>query len=192
MIDHHQGNPGRRGPPWRIILWCVPLFLLLLPLATGAPWTPFDFAVMGALLLAAGVGVEGALRASGDTAFRLGAAVALAAAFLLLWVNLAVGVFGDEGQPANLVFLGVIAVALGGGILARFTAAGMARAMVAAAICQAVVGGVGLVAGWGAPGTAATTRIAMGIGLFTGLWLASAALFATAARRGRDRAGNAS
>ncbi len=78
-------------------------------------------------------------------------------------------------------------MASGAAFVARFAAAGMTRAMVATAICQAMVGVVGLAAGWASPGNAGIYEVAMGTSLFTGLWLVSAGLFATSARRQRDR-----
>ena len=66
---------------------------------------------MGMMFLIAGIGVECAVRASGDTAYRLGAGAAIATAFLLIWVNVAVGFLGDEGNPANLMFVAVLWVA---------------------------------------------------------------------------------
>lgn len=75
------------------------------------------FCVAGALLFGTALAFELAVRKSGSAAYRLAAGLALAAAFLLIWVNLAVGVIGDEGEPANLLYLGVLAVGIGGAAL---------------------------------------------------------------------------
>jgi hypothetical protein len=83
---------------------------------------------------------ELAVRASGNASYRAGAAIGLAAAFLLVWINLAVGIIGSESNPLNLMFFGVIAAALVGSIVARFQAAGMARAMIMAAVIQGLIG----------------------------------------------------
>ena len=186
MTDRTQ-HDMRHKLPWRLIGWSIPMLLLLLPLVTGAPWTLSDYVVMGAMFLVAGMGVEFAVRASGDTAYRLAAATAIATAFLLVWVNLAVGFLGDEDNPANLIFIAVLAVAIGGAFLARFEAAAMTRAMLAAAAGQALAGVAGLAAGWASPGNSGIYEVVMGTSLFTGLWLVSAGLFGTAARRQRDR-----
>jgi hypothetical protein len=188
MTDPTPDHTIRRSPPWRIIGWSVPVLLLLLPLVTGAPWTRSDYVIMGALFLIAGIGVEGAVWASGDTAYRLGAGAAIATAFLLIWVNMAVGFLGDENNPANLMFFAVLAVAFGGGLLSAFRAAGLARAMIAAAVCQVAVGVVAFVAGWASPGSGGLYEVVMGTGLFTGMWLVSAAFFTTSERRQRERA----
>ena len=54
-------------------------------------------------------------------------------------VNLAVGLIGSENNPANLLYGGVLAVGIVGAILARTKAQGMARALFATALAQALV-----------------------------------------------------
>jgi hypothetical protein len=179
---------SRGGSRWRIIGWGGAVGLLLLPFVamrfdTGFDWDETDFIVAGALFGSVGLGIELAVRKSGSLAYRGGAAVALLAALLLVWVNLAVGFLGSEDNPANLMFLGVIAVALVGGIVAGFRAAGMARALLATALAQALVGVGALAAGLASPGSSGLYEVAMGTTLFGGLWLLSAALFARAARQ---------
>src|ERR1044072_7893648 len=110
--------------PWRILGWGGAACLLLVPLAAHFPWTLSDFIVAAVMLGTAGAALELAVRFSrGSLAYRAGAAFAVAAAFLLVWVNGAVGFLGDEGNPANLVFVAVLAIALFGAVLARFRSA---------------------------------------------------------------------
>ena len=180
-------NPRHGGIPWRIVGWSGAAALLALPAVAmqftrEVVWTLTDFVVMGAMLLTAGPVLEGLVRVSRSMPYRLGAGVSVLAGFLLVWVNLAVGFLGDEGNPANLAFLMVHATAIGGAILARFRASGMAWTMVAAAVVQTLVAAVGFTAGYASPGGAGVFEVVMGGGLFGGLWLASAALFGWAAR----------
>jgi hypothetical protein len=42
------------------------------------------------------------------------------AAFILIWMNLAVGIIGSEDNPANLMYGGVLAVAIVGAFMVRF------------------------------------------------------------------------
>ena len=127
MASKADGSGGGRVP-WRIIGWAIPVGLLTIPLINQWPWTLSDFIFMGALFAIVGGTFELALRASGNGSYRLGAAVAIVTAFLLVWVNLAVGIIGNEDNPLNLMFFGVIVAALVGAIAARFNADGMARA----------------------------------------------------------------
>ncbi|TPW04395.1 MAG: hypothetical protein FD125_1182, partial [bacterium] len=110
MTTHTDG--ARRGLPWRLIGWGVVGLILLLPLVSGADWTLFDYVVAGSLLGGAGLLLELVVRASGSLTYRAGVCLAVAAGVLLIWVNGAVGLLGDEGNPANLMFAGVIAIAV--------------------------------------------------------------------------------
>jgi hypothetical protein len=121
---------------------------------------------------------------SGRIAYRIGLAVALAASFLEVWINLAVGIVGSEDNPVNQGFFLVVATAWACAFTARLRAEGMARAMLAVAAVQAMLG----VAVATAPSTAPVEPMgAIGVlalsGVFTALWLVSAALFHTSARR---------
>ena len=64
-------------------------------------------------------------RLTGDWAYRFGIIIALGTAFVITWANLAVGIVGNEDNPLNLIFFGVILVALIGAPLVGFKAARM-------------------------------------------------------------------
>jgi hypothetical protein len=121
-----------------------------------------------------GLGGELVVRASGNLAWRAGAVAAVLAAFLTIWVNLAVGMIGEGDNSYNLLFLGVIALALAGAAAARLRPRGMAIVMPCAAAAQ-------LAAALG--GYPADRRGAIFSSVFALPWLAAAGLFAIAARR---------
>jgi hypothetical protein len=155
--------------------------LLLVPLVAmrftdEVKWTGSDFATFGVMLALPLAGLELAMRASASFAYRAAVAVALGAAFLMTWVNLAVGVIGDEDNLLNLLFFGVLAVGIVGAVIARFRPAGMARALVATALAQALVAVVALIAQAGLAPVVLTTA-------FAAPWLASAWLFGRAAQQ---------
>ena len=79
------------------------------------------------------------------TAYRAAVGVAFVTAFLLAWSNLAVGVIGSEDNPANLMYIGVLAVGIIGAIIARLRPRGMARALFATALAQALVPVIALI-----------------------------------------------
>lgn len=180
-MAQQAGMDGRRGRGWRILVWGLAAALLATPLVAmqftpKVRWTPLDFAVAAVLLIAVlGLPIEFAVRRSASTAYRLGAACAAVAAFLLVWINLAVGFIGDETNPANLMFAGVLAVALVGAILARFRAPGMALAMGATAVAQLLVAIIVFVAELGTLPEVLLTL------LFGAPWPLAAALFWKAA-----------
>ena len=173
MAKEAETTGARRGIPWRMLGWGTAALLLLLPLVANAPWTGSDFVVAGVLFGSVGLAFELIVRKSSNLAYRLGAGVAVIAAFLTIWVNGAVGMIGSEGNPYNLLFGGVLAIALIGAIAARFRPAGMARAMIAAAIAQVVLAALGL----------ATDMLGAVLSMaFAAPWLLSAALLWKAAR----------
>ncbi len=169
--------------PWRPIGWSGALALLALPLVLGAPWTPADYGFAAVMLGIAGGAIELGMRASASLAYRAGAVVAVAAAFLLIWTDAAVGLLGDGDNPSGALFVLVVAVAAGGTLFARLRAAGAARAMLAAAALQLATGAIGWSAGWTSPGGRGVYEAVLCSTLFATLWLIAAALFARAARQ---------
>jgi hypothetical protein len=161
----------------RAVLWGAAALLLLFPLVAmqfsdEVNWTPADFLVFGTMLVCACGAYELATRASANKTYRIAAGVAVATAFILVWANLAVGIIGAAGNPANLMYAGVLAVGLIGASIARLQPRGMARALLATAIAQALVDVIAVVSGLG--------HTFMVTGFFVALWLASAWLFAKA------------
>lgn len=105
-------------------------------------WGAEDFLAAAIMLCGLGGLFWLAMRQSADPRYLVGAAIALGSILLLVWVSLAVGIIGDEGNPANLVFAAVIAVAVIGAIASRLGPAGLSRAMLATAAAQGAAGAV--------------------------------------------------
>jgi MFS family permease len=179
MAGRAENEGRRRGSRWRIAAWGTAAALILLPLLAmrvtdEVDWDLADFAFAVALVLGVGVTYELAAKMTGNRAYRAAVAVALAAAFILVWMNGAVGIIGSEDNPANRMYGGVLAVAIVGAIIARFRPGGMARTMVATALAQALVFVIALIGGLGFTGPITV--------FFAALWLISACLFQKAAR----------
>ena len=175
----HRGDTRRKNR-WSLAIWGGAAALLSIPAiamqfeGSGFDWDVGDFVAMGALLAIACGGYEIATRMSSNWAYRAGAAVAILTCFLTVWVNLAVGMVGDEDNPANLLFGGVILVAMVGAILSGFRPRGIARSMQVAAIAQGVLAVYAFVAG---------DRVAaLPIAFFVVPWLLGAHLFLKAAQ----------
>ena len=115
-----------------------------------------------------------------NIAFRFAMALALTAAFLIVWLNAAAGLIGiEDDDPANLLYVGVLAIGFIGAIVARFQPRGLARALFATALAQALVGAIALEL----PNTAGPVQIVLLHGLFVALFAGAALLFRYAARR---------
>ena len=169
----------------RIVL--ATAFILLVPLLAmqfthEVAWDLADFAVAGALLVGTGLTYELAARRTGDIAYRAAVGVALAAAFILLWLMGAVGIIGVEGDRADLMYLGVLAVGLIGAIIARLRPQGMARALLATALAQGSVAVIALIAGMPRDPVTSMPELVGLNGLFVALFVGSAWLFRHAAR----------
>lgn len=120
------------------------------------------------------------------TAYRLAAGVALGATFILVWLSLGVGIIGADGDPANLMYFGVLAVGIIGALIARFQPRGMARALIAMACVQALILVVALIARLGHPWSGPLELLGLN-GFFVALFVGSAWLFRQAARARRER-----
>ena len=122
------------------------------------------------------------MRITTTKAYRLAIGGALATGFILFWVIGAVGLIGAEGDPFDMIYGGVIAVGIMGALIARFQPQGMARAMVATAVAQALVVVIALIAGKHQVEVSSVPEIVLSNGFFVALWLGSARLFRSAAQ----------
>ncbi len=113
-------------------------------------------------------------------AYRLGLGAAGASAFILLWLAAGVGIIGSDGDRANMMYLGVLAVGIIGALIARFRPLGMARTLVAMAVAHGVVGLIALVAQLGEPYSGPLEILGL-TGFFIVLFVGSAWLFRQAA-----------
>jgi hypothetical protein len=179
MSASRQDDDRGVGIRRRLAVWGGAAALMALPVVAiratePVPSDPRDFVFLAILLAGLGTVYEVAARVTDHIAYLAAAGIAIAAALLNVWINLAVGVIGSEDNPANMIYFAVLAVAAAGAILARFRPLGMARAMVVTAIAQAAAFAIVLAAGLGF-----TWPITV---FFAGLWLISAWLFRKAAR----------
>lgn len=155
--------------------------LVAMQVTDQVAWGPADFAVAGALLVGTGLAYELAASKARNLAYRAAVGLALAGALLLVWTNLAVGLIGSEGNPADLMYLGVLIVGAVGAALARFRPRRMARALFATALAQAAVAVIAVGLRLGAPADSAV-KLLIGNALFVVLFVGSALLFRYAAR----------
>jgi hypothetical protein len=166
-------------------------FILLLPLLAmqftdEVVWGLADFAVAGGLLFGAGLTYQLVARKGSNIAYRIAVGVAVAAALIIVWMNLAVGLIGSEDNPANLMYVGVLAVGIIGALIARLRPHGMARALFATALAQALVAVIALIAGLGLPWSGPAEILLLN-GFFIASFAGSAWLFRRAAHREPER-----
>ncbi|UOR04159.1 hypothetical protein MUN82_14540 [Hymenobacter aerilatus] len=142
----------------------------------GVVWTLANFIIAGILLLGAGLLYLLVASTARNGTYRLAAGVAVAATFLLVWGNLAVGFIGNENNPANLLYIGVLAVGFIGAVVAQLQPLGMAKAIFAAALTQFAVPFVALSI-WRPELTLGVLWVIVLNTLFAGIWVMSGWLF---------------
>ena len=155
--------------------------LLAMQITDEVAWSVSDFVVAGALLVTTRLMYDVAVRRASNVAYRAAAGVALGAALLLVWLIGAVGVVGEDGDPADLLYGAVLAAGIIGAIIARFRPEGMARALLAMALVQALVAVIALIAGKHQAPISSVSEIVGVNGLFVALFVGSAWLFRRAA-----------
>ena len=99
MNQTPDDTAARNDNRWRLALWGTAALLLMVPavamqFTTEVNWTGSDFVVMGAMLAAACGAYDLATRLSRNTTYRAAFGIAVLTGFLLVWVNLAVGLIG--------------------------------------------------------------------------------------------------
>lgn len=165
----------------RVAAWSVAGLLLLTPavamLFTDAvDWSLSDFVFMGVLMLSVGIPFELTVRRSGNAAYRAGVGVTLAGAFLMVWLNGAVGIIGSENDDVNAVYLVLLMGLFTGAVVSRFRPHGLMRTTAATAAGIVVITAVALLAGWGAPESGPRQIIGVNA-LFFAIFGGAAALF---------------
>ncbi|NNF66892.1 MAG: hypothetical protein HKM98_05235, partial [Gammaproteobacteria bacterium] len=130
MASQELKGIGSNG--WRLFSWGMAALLLLAPLVAmqfteEVNWSVGDFAIFAVILLGVLIPLELVIRRSNDSTYRWASGLALLAAFLLTWLSLGVGIIGKDGDPANLMYAGVLAVGIFGVLMSRGEARGMTR-----------------------------------------------------------------
>lgn len=128
------------------------LLILAIPLVamqftTEVNWSATDFVVIGLLIVGVGLAFVLITRHAGSFVYRLAGLAAIGSTFLLIWVNLAVGLIGGGSHAGNLMYIGVVALVMVGTYLSNFTARGMELTMLATAGSLIVIGGIALLTG---------------------------------------------
>ncbi|HEY0977668.1 MAG TPA: hypothetical protein VGE21_09370 [Flavobacteriales bacterium] len=168
----------------RIVGWSGAALVLLLPAIAmffthEVAWDAADFLVAALLLGGSGLLFELVLRRSTDDTYRTGALLAIAATFLLVWSNAAVGFVGSGANTANVLYLAIAVLPLLSALLPGLHARTLSHLMLATAVVQVAVTVFAFA-------TDAVTAESQGLvlainAIFVLFWSASAQLFRQAA-----------
>ena len=110
------------------------------------------------------------------SSYRLAVALAILTALLLVWLSLGVGIIGKDGDRANIMYFGVLAVGVIGALGARLRPQGMALALLAMALAQTLVGLIAIFGGLGRPWSGPLELLLLN-GFFVAAFCGSAWLF---------------
>ncbi|HEY9481208.1 MAG TPA: hypothetical protein VIR98_03210 [Candidatus Paceibacterota bacterium] len=165
----------------------ITALILLIPLfvnhrVEGWNWTGSDFAFAAVILFGFSLAYELIARKGGSMAYKAAVGVAVFAAFILTWGNLAVGFIGED-NPANLFYFAIPLIGLVGASLSRFQPRGMAKTLFVMAAVQMIIPAVAYVVFRPdfAPGVIGVFGLSIAFAL---LFVGSAVLFQHAARQG--------
>lgn len=75
-----------------VILLSIPL--IAMQFTNEVNWSPFDFMVAGVLLLGTGMACEVVIRNVSRSQYRIAICGAILVTLVLIWIELAVGIFG--------------------------------------------------------------------------------------------------
>lgn len=118
--------------------------ILLIPLismqfTSEVNWQIGDFIVAAIMLSGVGITYKLIARKRITVIYKCALGLALFAGIFLIWANLAVGLIGNEDNPANFMYLGVLATLIVGSLWCKFRPFGMSRTLFAGALAQITV-----------------------------------------------------
>jgi hypothetical protein len=178
-FDIISGLKNRRIIPWigASLLLMVPL--VAMQLTDEVQWTIGDFLFAGILIFGSLGAFELVARSSSNPVYRTGVGLAVLGAFLMTWINAAVGITDSD---ADALYLAVVALGVVGAFVAQFRPMGMAYTMVITALAVTAVGLIALVSGI-VPEHNSVLKVLSITGFFAVFFIGSALLFRKAARK---------
>ena len=157
------------------------LAFLIIPLIAnntveGFNWTLFDFVFAFVLIAGAGLLYLFLSSRSKSVMYKSASALTVLTAFLLIWINGAVGLLGSEDNPMNLMYGAVIAILFLGAIATGLKARGMSYVVFAAALAQLLVPLIAYIINQ-SPITGDLARVVAMSSFFGVLWIGAALLY---------------
>ncbi len=114
--------------------------------------------------------------------YKFAVALALITAFILIWVNLAVGIIGSPDNNANLMFFAILLIGMLGAIKVRFQSIGMSYVMLLLSLSLILIAAIDMIFRLGFQGPIWPFDTIGASCLLALLWFGSALLFRRAAQ----------
>jgi len=151
--------------------------LIAMQFSAEVNWDILDFAIAWSLIFAVGFTFQIVSNKVKNSAYKIATGLAAFASLAILWVNGAVGIIGNESNPLNLMFAGVLLMVILGSFIAKLEAQAMSRVMISTAVTQVSISfaafSIYIVDNPGAP-FSGVLNITL---LFTVIWLLSALFY---------------
>lgn len=169
-----------------ITIFILLILFLVMQFTNGMKWSLFDFILAGILIFGTGFTYKLITMKKDNLVYRAAIGLSLLTVFILIWGNLAVGIIGAEDNPANLVYIVVLAVGIIGASIARLKPQGMSIVLFLVAAAQAIIAIVVFISAILRQVEFTIPKVMTFImlhGFFVALWTGSALLFRHAARK---------
>jgi len=138
----------------------------------------FQFTLLGVLLASLIAGfVFLKSRKPNNSAYKYALGLAIGGAFLLFWINGAVGLIGSENNDVNMMYPLLIVLLFLGSFIVKFQPRGMSFILRMAAVAQVIIPIVAVSIGLGSGQPGWPWFITIITAFFTTLWAGSATLF---------------
>ncbi len=173
--------------PIRMIAWVCAIGLLCIPLIAmqytdEVNWSVFDFLVMASLIAIVGLSLEKAITLSNDSRYRVGVTILLFSLFLLVWVNLSVGLIGGEQNALNFIYVSIPITIFIMSYKSSFSAISLFYASILISFIQALITSFAIIFEWGHPYDKSVLLL-FGNGIFIILYLFAASFFYTSNKK---------
>ena len=140
-------------------------------------WDATDFIVGGIFIYVFSMLFQLAHQATENISLKVAYGLAIVATFLLVWVNLAVGLIGSKNEPFNLAYFSVIATGLIGAFISKMKLQGLRNTMIAMSLNMVIIGIIALLIGMQFVYGSSTSEIIRVTIMFTITFTVSAYLF---------------
>lgn len=158
-------------------LGLISIPLVAMQFTSEVVWDILDFGIAWTLIFVAGFTFQLISNKTENSAYKIATGLAAFTSLSILWVNGAVGIIGNEGNPLNMLFGVVLLMVIFGSYIAKLEAKAMSRVMLSTAITQVLITLSATMIHVGQNPGYSTSGIFRATMLFTVFWLLSALFY---------------
>ncbi|MBO6793810.1 MAG: hypothetical protein JJ895_07865 [Balneolaceae bacterium] len=118
--------------------------LIAMQFTSEVVWTTSDFIIAWTILFSIGFAFQAIGKRAKNSSYKFATGIAAFTTLFVIWSNLAVGIIGNEDNPLNLMYFGVVLLMVFGSYIAQLKAKAMSKVLFASAVLHALVSIIGL------------------------------------------------